>query len=125
MMFYGDSDGLFFYGDYDGFDVNDDPIDPLDEYDRESSFDDDDNDDSWDFVDQDDDDSLAVDAVAATLIFPIGENDNIEEIEKKANSWVEFSEEIFAKEDLVNANDADIFTYSIAEAEQNYFCYWQ
>ena len=115
---------MMFYGDYDGFDVNDDPIDPLDEYDRESSFDNDD--DSWDFVDQDDDDSLTVDAVAATLIFPIGENDNIEEIEKKADEWVEFSEEVFAKEDLVNANDdADIFTYSVAEAEQNYFCYWQ
>lgn len=116
-----------FYGDYDGFDVNDDSIDPLDEYDRESFFDSDD-DESWDFVDQDDDseDSLTVDAVAATLIFPIRENDNIEKIEKKADEWVEFSEEVFAKEDLVNANDdADIFTYSVAEAEQNYFCYWQ
>ena len=116
---------MMFYGEYDGFDVNDDPTDPLDEYDRESPLDDDD-DDPWDFVDQDDDNSLTVDAVVATLIFPIGENDNIEEIEKKADDWVEFSEEIFAKEDLVNANDdADIFTYSVAEAEQNYFCYWR
>ena len=115
-----------FYGDYDGFDVNDDSADPLDEYDRESFFDSDEE--PWDFIDQDDDseDSFTVDAVAATIIFPIGENDNIEEIEKKADDWVEFSEEIFAKEDLVNANDdADIFTYSVVEAEQNYFCYWQ
>ena len=51
---------------------------------------------------------------------------NIKEIEKKADEWVEFSEEVFAKEDLVNVNDdADIFTYSVADTEQNYFCYWQ
>jgi hypothetical protein len=65
-------------------------------------------------------------AVAATIFFPVGEEDDIEEVERKADEWVEFSEGIFNKEDLVNVNsEADVYTYSAAETEQNYFCYWQ
>lgn len=112
-----------FYGDFDSFDIHDD----FDESDWEDFYDDDDGDDYWENLDQEEEEEmLSLNAVAATIIFPVGEEDDIEEIEKKADEWVEFSEEVFNKEDLVNANsEADAYTYSAAETEQNYFCYWQ
>lgn len=119
-----------FYGEYDGFDVNDD-FDINDDFtdESDSSFydDDDDDDDVWDEFSEDSiGDLVHVDAIAATIIFPIGEDDDIEEVEKKTDDWVEFSEGIFNNENLVNVNDnADEYTYSSVDTEQNYFCYWQ
>ena len=111
----------FYYGDYDGFDTNDD-------FDHESDEDFyDEDDDVWDeFFEEDNGEIIHFNAVAATILFPVDEGVDIEEIEKKADDWVEFSEEVFNKEDLVNANgNADCYTYSSIDAEQNYFCYWQ
>lgn len=113
----------FYYGDYDSFDVNDEPFDDFDREDIDDIFEDDDDEDWSEF---DENEIISFDAVAATILFPVEEGKDIKEIEKKADEWVEFSEEVFAKEDLVNVNDdADIFTYSVADTEQNYFCYWQ
>ena len=113
----------FYYGNYDSFDVNDESFDDFDREDIDDIFEDDDDEDWSEF---DESEVISFDAVAATILFPVEEGEDIKEIEKKADDWVEFSEEIFAKKDLVNANDdADIFTYNVAETKQNYFCYWQ
>lgn len=113
----------FYYGNYDSFDVNDEPFDDFDREDIDDIFEDDDDEDWSEF---DEDEVISFDAVAATILFPVDEGIDIEEIEKKADDWVEFSEGIFNNENLINVNDSvDEYTYSSVETEQNYFCYWQ
>lgn len=115
-----------YFGEYDGFDVNDD-------FGDESYFFEDDDDDyfdeDWqedfyedDFDDEDFEDEGYVDGYAATAVFPV--IDSEEKAKKQADDWLDYAQYIFDKEEESEIyTDDPSETFSQVEINQDYFLY--
>lgn len=114
-----------FFGQYDGFDVDDDFDEDFDDdyfYDGDYN----DGDDYWEencfeYYDDENDDEY-VDGYAATAVFPV--IDSEEEAKKQADDWLDYAQFIFEKEEISNYElDDTSETFSEANETMDYFMY--